>query len=73
MTILEKLNSGELHRAARQRRPECVDRFGGIHVTPERARFINWVSRKKETLGDDVRSWPEADRAEYEAHYVPSH
>lgn len=70
MNIIDRLNSGELHQAARQRRPECVDSVGGIHKTPERARFISWVFKMQRLYGKDVRTWPEISRAEYAARHV---
>ena len=61
MNITEMLNSGQLHKVARERRPECIDRDGNIHVSSEGAAFVDWVK-------DNGKDHPEyADR------YVPSH
>ena len=72
MTIIDKLNSGALHAAARAKRPECVDRKGNIHHSPLRAEFINWLMPMKDRYGE-VEDWPYELRAEYRARYVPSH
>jgi len=60
MDIIELLNSGKLHQAARERRPECVDRDGNIHVSAERAAFVDWVKDHGK------------DHPEFAARYVPS-
>lgn len=73
MSIIDRLNSGALHAAARARRPDCVDGNGNIHVSPERARFADWLRRMKTIYGDDVAEWPPIPRAEYARKYVPSH
>lgn len=44
MSILGKLESGELHAKARATRPDCVDNLGNIHSTPERAEFVSWYN-----------------------------
>lgn len=72
MNILDKLNSGELHAKARAARPDCVDATGGIHNTPERARFVDWAREAKNVCGENVAGWPSDIRAEYDARYVPS-
>jgi len=61
MDILDRLNSGSLHAAARNQRPDCVDAKGNIHCSPERARFVDWVAENGK------------DHPEYAARYVPSH
>ena len=61
MDIIDKLNSGELHAAARIKRPECVDRLGNIHVSAERAAFVDWVSENGK------------DHPEFASRYIPSH
>ena len=73
MTIIDKLNSGALHAAARAKRPECADRKGNVHGSEERARFVNWLYQMQAIYGQDVEEWPELARAEYRARYVPSH
>ena len=73
MDILDYLNSGQLHAAARKRNPDCVDAKGNIHTTPERARFVDWRDRMKGLYGDDVKAWPPIPREEYAARYAPSH
>lgn len=72
MTIIDRLNSGELHQAARASRPDCVDATGGIHHTPERARFVDWARKVKATHGANTSEWPEGIRAEYAARYTPA-
>lgn len=72
-SVLDRLNSGDIHAAARNRRPDCVDAKGNIHTSPERARFVNWLDKMRATYGSDVEAWPAIPRAEYEARYVPSH
>ena len=72
-SILERLNSGQIHADARKRKPDCVCNRGNIHATPDRARFVNWLYRMKDMYGDDVQSWPEIARKEYATKYVPSH
>lgn len=72
MSIVDKLNSGALHRSARLARPDCVDLKGNIHASPERARFVSWVIRMKKLYGSDARTWPEIARAEYRRKYVSS-
>jgi hypothetical protein len=61
MNIIDKLNSGELHAVARINRPNCVDHLGNIHVSAERAAFVDWVSENGK------------DHPEFSARYVPSH
>ena len=73
MSIIDRLNSGEIHAAARKRNPERVDAKGNTHVTSERARFVEWVDRMRAVYGDDVKAWPSAPRTEYARRYVPSH
>jgi len=73
MSIVDRLNSGELHAAARKRRPDCVDAKGTIHCSPERAAFVNWLDKMRGIYGEDVKAWPPIPRAEYAARYVPSH
>ena len=73
MNILDRLNAGDLHRAARTARPDCVDALGNIHNTPARAAFVDWATEAKAIHGQDVGKWPEPMRAEYAARYVPSH
>lgn len=73
MNITDLLNSGALHAAARERRPECVDRTGNVHGSAERAQFVDWRDAQKATHGNDVSAWPADARAEYAARYVPSH
>ena len=73
MTIIDRLNAGEFHDAARKRNPDCVDAKGNIHATPERARFVNWREKMKGLYGDDVKAWPPIARDEYTVRYVPSH
>ena len=70
MTILDRLNSGELHAAARRRRPDCVDATGNVHATPQRAAFVNWLIANP-TPDDDPRNWPADYRAAYHANYAP--
>lgn len=72
-SILDRLNSGELHAAARRSRPECVDAKGNIHCSPERASFVNWLAKMTPIYGDDINGWPKLPRDEYRARYVPSH
>ena len=73
MDILDRLNSGDLHAAARNQRPDCVDAKGNIHTSPERARFVDWLDEMRAIYGQDVEAWPPTPRAEYEERYVPSH
>tara|TARA_Y100000310_G_scaffold300671_1_gene336529 strand:+ start:172 stop:393 length:222 start_codon:yes stop_codon:yes gene_type:complete len=73
MNIIDRLNSGELHSAARADRPECVDGLGNIHATPERAAFVDWRRDMAAEHGDNPADWPEEHRAEYERRYVPSY
>lgn len=61
MSILDQLNSGELHAKARKSRPECVDALGNVHCSAERAAFVDWVSENGK------------DHPEYAERYVPSH
>lgn len=72
MDILEKLNSGALHSAARSARPECVDMVGNIHRSAERADFVNWLMGAKKCNGSDTAKWTESQRAEYASRYVSS-
>ena len=72
MSILDRLNSGELHAAARATRPDCVDATGNIHKTPERARFVDWRAEQVAAHGRDVEAWPAKKRAEYARRYVPA-
>jgi len=73
MNIIAALNSGSLHAAARERRPDCVCENGSIHSTPERAKFVDWMRAQKITHGEIVQDWPAAVKRQYEARYVPSH
>jgi len=73
VNILEALNSGALHNKARTARPDCVDAKGNIHANPDRAKFVDWLAEAKATRGDNVQAWAGADRAEYDARYIPSH
>lgn len=73
MNILDQLNSGALHAKARASRPDCVDAKGNIHVSADRARFVDWLADAKLTRGDDVKSWSASERQEYADRYVPSH
>lgn len=73
MDITDMLNSGTLHDNARKRHPDCVDNTGNIHVTPERAQFVNWLNATRAIHGFDVKAWPASQRAEYAKRYVPSH
>ena len=59
--IIDRLNSGELHAAARVKRSECVDHLGNIHGSAARAAFVDWVSKNGK------------DHPEFAARYVPSH
>lgn len=70
MSIIDRLNSGRLHAAARQSRPECVDSLGNIHASPERARFVDWRRKVARLYGDDVAGWPVCARDEYAKRYV---
>ena len=73
MSIVDRLNSGEFHAAARRDRPDCVDAKGDIHISAERAVFVNWLDKMRGVYGADVAEWPPIPRAEYERRYVPSH
>jgi hypothetical protein len=72
MDIRSMLNSGQMHAAARQARPDCVDGKGNVHATAERARFVDWLNKMQGIYGQDAASWPPIARAEYDARYVPS-
>lgn len=72
-SIIDRLNSGELHAAARARRPDCVDRNGNIHRSPERRDFVEFMLDVKAEHGDDHNHWPRAVKREYRERYVPSH
>ena len=61
MNILDRLNSGELHAAARTKRPDCVDGLGNIHGSAERASFVDWVAENGK------------DHSKFATRYVPSH
>lgn len=73
MNILDRLNSGQLHAQARASRSDCVDAKGNIHVSAERARFVDWLNSAKLINGDDVNQWNAKAKSEYKARYVPSH
>jgi hypothetical protein len=72
ISIIDKLNSGQLHAQARKSRPDCVDAKGNIHASPERARFVNWYFKMVQIYSDDVANWPSCARDEYKVRYVPS-
>ena len=72
-SIIDRLNNGSLHAAARARRPECVDAKGNIHVTADRASFVNWLDKMRAIYGSDISEWPQIARDEYKHRYVPSH
>lgn len=72
-SIIDRLNNGSLHAAARARRPECVDAKGNIHVTADRASFVNWLDKMRAIYGSEISEWPQIPRDEYKHRYVPSH
>lgn len=72
LSILDKLNSGELHAKQRAQRPECVCDRGSIHGSAARAQFLNWLYPMMAEHGDNVRAWPSGPKAEYDARYFPS-
>lgn len=72
-SILDRLNAGEFHRAARAARPDCVDSRGNIHRNAARAAFADWCEEMRGIHGADSHAWPVAIREEYRARYVPSH
>lgn len=72
MSILEKLNSGAFHNAARAKNPDCVDAVGNIHKSAERARFVDWRAEQVAAHGRDVEAWPVKKRVEYARRYVPA-
>ncbi len=74
MNVIDMLNSGRLHQAAREQNPDRVCRRGNIHTSAARARFVDWLADRRAALGiEAVSDWPEADRAEYRKRYVGSH
>lgn len=73
MNIIDRLNSGELHQAARKRRPDCIDAVGNVHRSPERRAFVDWRAGMDNRYGTNRREWPESVRAELERRYVPAY
>jgi len=70
MDILAKLNSGALHAAARNRRPDCVDARGNLHTSPERAAYVNWRNAMAREYGSEPAEWPPEIQRELERRYV---
>jgi hypothetical protein len=64
MSILDRLNSGEIHAKARAARPNNVDALGNVHISPSRAVFIDWRSSMSSIHGIDPRQWPDSARKE---------
>lgn len=73
MDVIALLDSGALHRAARANRPTCVDRKGSIHVSPERAAFVDWLCDARAAYGESINEWPSHMRVEFAKRYTPSH
>lgn len=68
--MIDKLNSGQLHIAARTSRPDCLDTKGNIHGSPARALFKSWTYKMHDLYGDDVSQWPKVAKDEYARKYV---
>ena len=68
MNIIEQLNSGEIHRQARQLHPDRVCSKGNIHHSKERAEFVDWVNKQSVVHGIDVNKWSKDMKKELQAY-----